>query len=578
MFLQENTPEAHQLRLNLFNLLTSKELANIRLGLELLKTGGFHLAMFPYIWVLYRARTELYNADLKKEIEELYEAFFPQFFPPNVLEYLQNFLHKNPIYWASDRYKLLEKTEFFELLLSENIFTWQSLLGLWQADIFYTQHTCLTRFFLENIEQMPADFFLHPHLAAHQLHNSQINWVFEHFIESSFRLAFLQKFKTDKILDLQNTSLLLLPSEVAQIPDIEVLNIIGTRIKEIPIDILKRVKDVKANQKSLRMILRQVYVLGEYDYPFAQKVAFRKGRINFEGKKYAEAWHYLQITAPQKESLSLPEAERAEFWEMYFTCAIKLQEYALAQQILHKVCRALPKTNTFKNNTIYFPMIFGWKIWLDFLPEIFLQNTENQWINIIQPYCDGADPFNFFGLLDAKKWYIFAERFIYKNRLAEAFALLEKVKKYATFNTEAVVNWMRIFRALQAQKNYSAIITIFEQYEKSIFYTGEKTEFQLSRHFRCVYIWLEAYAQQQNWSRVELFCAEYISFFEAATNPKTDSKPLKAYGQGAVFYWVYYAYKYLYYVYTEQKNTVCAEYYRQKAEQVLTEKLDTRVR
>jgi tetratricopeptide (TPR) repeat protein len=558
MFLSENTAEAQQLRLSLYNLLNNDHTSNVGLGLELLKSGGFHLSMFPYIWLLYRARREKHTI-YREKIEQIYQDFFPRFFTPNAQTFLQKHLENNSVYWNHDKYKLFEKVDFFELLLTEEIYDWDSLLALWQADIFFTAHTCLTRFFLENLEKMDARFFLHPHLKPSQMHISQMATVFAREDKKLNKLAFLKKFKVGNTLDLSNTGLPQMPAEVLQIPAIEVVNLIGTNIKELPIKLLKRIQDVQANKKSMRHILKQVYLLNEYDYPFAQKVAFRKARINFEGKKYAAAYSLLQIAAQQKQDRKLLEKDRKEFWEMYFTCAILEKDFAQAKKILPMACLALP------NQYAHSPLIFNWKIWLDFLPEILYRAEEDEWFALIEPYCTAHKPQEGFQLQHARTWQLFSERWIYKNRVDEALALFEKSKKYTERKEEQWASWVRIFRFLQTQKSYSTIVRVFEHYEKIVFYMDNKPNLPLSRHFRCVYIWLEAYFQLNDLARVELFCAEYIAFFQSATHVKTGSKILATFGKDTIFYWVYCAYINLFYIYTRQGNTTCAQFYLQKA-------------
>jgi tetratricopeptide (TPR) repeat protein len=561
MFLSENTPEAQKLRSSLYNLLISHDTPNVGLGLELLKSGGFHLSMFPYIWILYRARSEKHRI-YREKFEQNYQDFIPQFFTPNAQLFLEKHIENNGVFWDSDKYKLFEKIDFFEMLLTEQIYDWEGLLELWQNDIFFTDHTCLTRFFLENMEKMDARFFLHPHLKPSQMHIKPIAEVFAREDKKLNKLQFLKKFKVGNTLDLSSTGLSQIPQEVSQIPDIEVVNIIGTNIKELPIKLLKRVKDVQANKKSMRHILKQVYLLNEYDYPFAEKVAFRKAQINFEGKKYDAALPLLKIAAPQMQNLSLPQAERLKFWEMYFTCAVWENELTQAKTILRMACIALP------NQHFYSPLIFDWKIWLNFLPEILLQDAENEWFAIIEPYCTAFKPAVGFQLIHAQTWQLFSERWIYKNRVEEAFALFEKSKKYTARDTEQWASWVRIFRFLQSQKAYETIVKVYLYFEKIVFYLDNKPHLPLERHFRCLYIWMDAFYQTGDWARVELWCGEYIRFFKEATDVKTGSKLLQKYSRGTVFHRVYCAYVYLYYIYTQQGNHTCAQFYLQKAIQI----------
>jgi hypothetical protein len=561
MFLSENTPDAQQLRLKLFNLLISNDPANVGLGLELLQGGGLHLSMFPYLWLLYRARNEKHTK-YREKIEQFYQAFITRFLSLNAQIFLQSHIDKNQVYWEYDRFKLFEKVDYFEMLLAEKIYDWEGLLELWQMDIFYTEHTCLTRFFLENIEKMDARFFLHPHLKSSQMHLSQMADVFARDDKKLNKLQLLKKFKVDNTLDLSNTCLSQMPQEVLQITDIEIVNIIGTNIKQLPLQLLKRIKEVKANKKSMRHILKQVYILDEYDYPFAQKVAFRKAQINFEGKKYAAALPLLQISAQQKQSLSLPQAERLKFWEMYFTCAVLENELTLAQTILRLACIYLP------NQYAHAPLIFGWKIWLDFLPELISRDEEEEWFAIIAEYCPQFKVSDLFQLPHARTWQLFTERWIYKNRVDEAFDLFEKSKKYTVRDTEKWASWVRIFRFLQSKKAYETIVKVYLYFEKTVFYLDNKPQLTLSRHFRCVYIWMEAFYQMGDWARVELWCVEYIRFFKEATEVRTGSKLLANYGRDTVFYWVYCAYVYLYFIYTQQENQPCAQLYFQKAIQI----------
>lgn len=547
MFLSQNTPEGWRLRRNLFQLILDKDQTNVVLGLQMIQTDDLHFSMFPYIWKLYRERG--YLSKNQAQIQIIFEAFSAQFFTLKVTHYV----NAEILDWSSHWYKIFEKTTFIELLLEEKIVSWEDLVEYWMEDSFYTKHSCLSRFFLEQPTRLSNDIFIHPHFLAHQLQTNKILYLFELEDAAFNKLAFLKKFVVGNTLNLKNTNIRTIPVEVEQIPNIDILNIYGTSVKELPIALLLRLKKLECNEKTKRAIVRQILTLGRYDYPLAQQIGFRGAVISFERKNYQAAWPLLEAFSTQIQTHFFSKKEQAYFWEMYFSCAVYLEKDAEAQKIAVASCAVIP-----------IDQMVLWKEWRYLLPKLLLAEEAEKLFAVLSPFLQQTSLIQLCRLNQSRKWHYFIENLISKKQFEEAFKLVEISKKYVQELGLNWMNWIRIFRYFYDEKDYASIVKLLEQYQFLAFYKAHQSILpdHQPRYYRCVALWLSSYFNLGDYRNAELYCSILITTFEKELvyNPK--NKYYHPYHLAN--HYIPLACKYLTLIYEKENRPNCVAYFKEK--------------
>jgi tetratricopeptide (TPR) repeat protein len=530
---------------------------NIRvtLALQLIEAGGFHISFLLPLWdVCHKKQTTTFD---KKALATFIEAVFPAQTKAYILEELKKL--KNDA-WRS-HYALFSKTEFFDLMVGEGITTLEELFAMWKQYAAYGNSTALTTFLLKNKTHIDKNFFLHPHLSPLHLRIKGIDFLFEEEDESFDRRIFLQKFVVGKTLDLHNTYLTNFPTIALEIIDsVDTLNLNGTRIRKLPWEVLTKIKDIKANKKTMRGIYGQIMGLNRFDYFYAQKIAYKKGVMWYETKHYEKALPYFELTEKVADNPFFEVYHKNNFWQAFFNCLLKLGKLEEAIVVLKRALPHLP-----------YPNVSNCHVWANYWVEFLVADREGEVLEILEQYIpeynlQGNTVAEYVGLTNDFLWCVMNEKLAYQNRFQEIFKLLEKAPNYCSQLYTPYWTWIKIFRHLRDHKYYEDIILLYEHHEHTIFFENGVPKQPIDRHNRCVWTWIEAYIAVGKLDKAELLCSYYLQIVSKNMFNKTEK------------YWEYYAslhylrlvYPYLYQIYQTTGRQVCAEYYKTEAEQMPT--------
>lgn len=573
MYLTEETLEAQEMRLKIKDLLVSEYEPNIALAFTIIQTGGFHFDLFPYMWGAYQNKK--YNLQW---FDETFEDMMKAIFSENIQAYIYLEIEKKRNEWWRSQYRLFEKVDFFQMLIEDGLVTMADLQKRWETEPFYREKTCLTRFLLENKAQIDKSFFLSPDLPAHFLRTHGLDFLFDDVDENFDKLAFLKRYILPKsyqnnlyYLDLSNTGLHNLPAEVLQLEGLEALDIRGTKIRDLPHEILATVKVIKANEKTRRKIYGKVLTQNRFDYFYAQKLAYRKALMLWEGKKYAQAFPYFQIGEHIIDDHSFEDKEKKEFWENYFHNAFQVGKLEECKIILQKAMQALP-----------YPQVLYWKSWLSYMAYFFCENTETYWLQVLEDYAQNSNPaeqkrysaLHHLGLVNLPQmgyvydygWRAMHEQAIYKGYIKASTQIIERARIAIPQIALHTWHWLKFFRHLQFKKAYAEIVYLFEYHENSIFFPPDSVGIATYKHHRIMWIWIEAFIQVGKLDKAELLCSYHLKLYKEYENTTSQST---YYERMSSRYFAKLAYHYLAQIYTLQNRTICAETCRQEEDQLL---------
>jgi Leucine-rich repeat (LRR) protein len=549
MYLQENTPEAQEMRDNITRLLTSEYEPNIALAFSLVRSGGFDFSFFMPMWLGYHRFASATNS-LKEDFEAIAETYFSGDLQAYLLKEIEE-LHY-------DKYKPFDKVIFFEMLVQSGVATVGELSRLWEEESAYKERTALTRFLLEKKANIDKSFFLDKSLRLDQLQIKGIGFLFEDEDENFDKVAFLKRFVRGNKLDLNNTGLTALPTEALQLQGIEALDLRGTQIRDLPTEILRTVKDIKCNQKTARKLYGKVFKEGVFDYPYAQKLAYHKATMLWESKQYQKAFDFFQIAENVAYSPVFSQDEQHIFLRNYFDSALKVGKFEEGLALLKR-----EKTNGKTN-------IFFSKFKEEFIMECLCADKEAELLEVLKAYHtnNAYSLEHFVGLDDWFLWRVMNEKLAYQNRFEESFKLFEKAQKYCAELYTHTWTWTKIFRHLRDHHQYEDIIKVFEHFETTVFYVNNAPKQPIERHNRCVWIWAEAYIAVGKLDKAEALCAYYIQYHH-------EKVPLKDvahdYSYYRTLYLLKFAYIYLAEIYTKKNRQVCVDFYRQEIERIAQE-------
>lgn len=559
MYLTEDSPESAKMRENIKNMLTSEYEPNFMVAFNLIQGGGLHIDVFPYIWNVYFKDKNKY-APFLPILEDFIESFFP--------ERLQKFIKDEMETMAKDWWRsnlALFSINYFELLLEEKMATVPQLLHIWKTEEFYHKNTALTHFLLQHKAEIDKNFFLHPYLPTHDLHIPEIARLFEEEDANFDKRALLQRFivpisKTNRkhYLDLSRTGLKTLPAEVLELKDLEVLDIVGTKITELPFEILDNVKEIYMSNRTKRKVYSYVLRAQNWESPYTHKLAYQKGVLYWKGGKYEKAYQIFQQLTGNLSGKIIGEEEIRDYWEKYIDSAFRCRSL--------EVCEAILKEAV---NRIAYPKVFYWKNWSEYLLNIFCQDKEQVWLGILEQYIHDAPPqkivytvHQHLGIMPInpqvgyyQNWRVIFEKAIFKMQVQDALYILGKITNWEAKNA---VNWhwTKIFRHLQGKQNYEGIVTLFEYFETRLFFSPDKVGLYNTPIHRALWIWVEALIRVGKLDTAELLCSYHIQY--AKQNPRGYIER----------YFGRLAYQYLTEIYTLQNNLACAEVCRQAFDQL----------
>lgn len=545
MYLQENTPEAQEMRENITRLLTSEYEPNIAVAFSLIRGGGFDFSFFMPLWEHYHHLSWV-NASIKEDFEAIVHTYFSGKLQAYLLKEMRELHH--------DKYKPFEKTDFFEMLVSDGVATVGELIRLWKEEPAYHNRSALTRFLLQQKASIDKRFFLEKFLYLSQLQMKGISFLFEDEDESFDKLAFLKRFVQRNTLDLSNTGLTSLPAEALQLQGIEVLDLRGTDIRDLPTAILRSVKDIKCNQKTARKLYGKIFDEGVFDYPYAQKLAYRKAMMLWESKQYQKAYDFFQIAENVAYSPIFTQEEQHIFLRNYFDSALRVGKFEEGLALLKR-----EKTNG--KTSIFFS-----KFKEEFTMEFLCMDREAELLAVLEVYkTQQYSVENMIGLDNGFLWRVMNEKLAYQNRFEDMFKLFEKAKNYCTELYAHTWTWTKIFRHLRDHQQYADIVKVLEYFENTIFYENNAPKQPIERHNRCVWIWAEAYIAVGKLDKAEALCAHYIQLHHEKMSFKDVPNE---YRYAQTLYLLKLSFAYLAEIYTQKGRQACADFYRQEAERV----------
>ncbi len=548
MYLQENTEAARTMRRNITRLMNSQNKANRELAFEMIKVGGMPLEVLVDVYELYFPSWNQ-SVALSTDHTAFADNLLSQALPDRIFQYIKKYLAALDLPYGP-RFWIFKGHNFFEMLINEGIADLNRLVECWKESQSFLENTDLTLFLLHHAAQIDKNIFIDPRLTNSQLKHAAMRVLLESEDPLFDKKAFLAQYIHGNTLDLSHTALNEIPPIALEFKGIDTLVLAGTKIRQLPEQLLIRLKDIQCNAKGVRHFERQIAKMHFQDFYLATKLTLKKAELDFAGKNYVGTIQKLQ-SIEGRVILPLFTVESiCKFWEIYFNAALDSGKVALAKEILEKGFERIPGK--------FGP--FRWKHWADRMLQFVLEGSIEEWQKVVAPFLVEAPSSQRFLNLENHHFWVHAFRAtVSQKRFEDARRLLQMAIMHAGDNFLHRFPWYLYLKHLHEIGNTEEILATITQFPKQIWQMYKFWSHSESRIGEINDIWITAHLKKGNLAQAEILCSSMISHFHQIPEAKRDKMSSEFYHaqHNAVD-----AYRYLVAIYSKSRPT-CAQYFQE---------------
>ncbi|MFN8397060.1 MAG: hypothetical protein U0176_20720 [Bacteroidia bacterium] len=536
------------MRKNIARLLNSRDTSNQALAMELMKAGGVPLEAFIDVYHVLFPLWENSPSENQERSQNAIAAL-SQSFPARIIDFVLKYLETLDIK-PNPRHGVFRGSEFFELLIEEGVADLDRLVECWKVSDAYLNFTDLGSFLLGHSEEIDLNIFIDSRLQGLLLHNATIGRLFQSEHPSFNKRAFAAQFIDGKVLDLSMTGVDSLPEIYLEFPDIETIVLHGTRINHLPDEFLRRLREIRCSHRRMLLFEHAIALTPDQGCYLARKLRLKKARLDLDGRQYANALSKLKTLEGLIIGPDFSEEETAKFWEFYFEAAFESGNDQFAKEVLTKAFLQLPKNHSPLN----------WKGWNQKLLRIVLNDDDLAgWQVVIANTNQLANPsfLPIFNLNNIEFWNYAFHFTVSKDRPEDVRRLIDLALQNFDDSYFSRFPWLLYFRNLRKRGDSKEIIWALSRCASAIakFYQRRTWYYPDVGELSC--IWIEAYLNEGEASKAEIFCSSMISYFHRLAEGRLNS-------QYSDFYYAQHyavdAYRYLVQIHSETRP-ICAQYY-----------------
>ncbi|MFN8397061.1 MAG: hypothetical protein U0176_20725 [Bacteroidia bacterium] len=248
MHLKDTTEIAYQNRIKVAHLLASDDMANVGIGLHLIKEGGWTWELVVAVFEAFRRNWRWINYKEYAIIKEL-DPQLDRDLHPSVARYFRTILDHVGGWGQGSENSIFGEGQLFNMLVDEGITTWQGLMMAFSDFGQIRRSFHLTQILLSHLDEIDPNGFIVPAIENSFLHQIWMKPLFELQKEGFRRLDFMRQYLHGNRLDLSNTGIDHIPIDCAELGRIEIIDIMATKVVSIPMELFPNLREVIASKE-----------------------------------------------------------------------------------------------------------------------------------------------------------------------------------------------------------------------------------------------------------------------------------------------------------------------------------------